>query len=70
MDPRAVINHLGRTTPRQRLLAAELLILFLGILLLLECSPAAKASRHARASERFGEALMRMGIETQAGPNK
>lgn len=70
MDPRTVIDHLRRTTPRQRLLAAELLVLLLGIVLLLECSPAAKASRNARASARFGEALLQMGIETQAGPSK
>jgi hypothetical protein len=70
MDPRAVIDYLARTTPRQRLLAVELLILLLGIILLLEYSPAAKASRNARASERFGEALLRMGIETQSGPSK
>lgn len=70
MDPRAVIDYLARTTPRQRLLAAELMILLLGIILLLECSPSAKTSRNARTSERFGEALLRMGIETQAGPSK
>jgi hypothetical protein len=70
MDSRAVIDYIARTTPRQRLLAAELIILFLGIILLLEYSPAAKASRNARTSERFGEALLRMGIETQAGPSR
>jgi hypothetical protein len=70
MDIRAVLGYLARTTPRERLLAAELLILFLGIILLLEYSPAAKASRNARTSERFGEALQRMGIETQAEPSK
>lgn len=70
MDPGVVLKYLARTTSRQRLLAAELLILFLGIILLLECSPAAKTSRNARASERFGEALLRMGIETQTGPSR
>jgi hypothetical protein len=70
MDPKAVIDYLARTTPRQRLLAVELLILLLGIVLLLEFSPATKASRNARASEHFGEALLRMGIETQASPSK
>jgi hypothetical protein len=70
MDPKAVIDYLARTTPRQRLLALELLILLLGIVLLLKCSPAAKASRNARTSARFGEALLQMGIPTQAGPSK
>lgn len=70
MDVRDVLGYLARTTPRQRLLAAELLILLIGIVLLLECSPAAKAYRNTRASEHFGEALLRMGIETQAGPSR
>ena len=69
MNLRAAKEWLARTKPRQRLLAAELLILLLGLFLLVECSPAAKASRNARASKRFGEALERAGISTQGGPS-
>jgi hypothetical protein len=60
----------ARTTPRQRLLAVELLILLLGLFFLMECSPAAKASRNPRASKQFAEALERAGIQTQSGPSK
>ncbi len=70
MSPRSVLATLTRLVLRDRLLAAELVLLVLAILFLLQCSPAATASRNARASQQFGEALQRLGIETQAGPSK
>jgi hypothetical protein len=70
MALRAIPGWLARITHRQRLLAAELLILVTALLLLFRYSPAAKASRNARACEQFGAALERAGIKTQAGPSR
>lgn len=64
--------RLARTaTPRARITVGVLLLLFVAALCWVEFHHAGKptAQQKARASEQFGAALQKAGIETQASPS-
>jgi len=70
MSRRTVQEMLERTTPRQRLsVSAAAALLILGFIVHWH-SPASRAARNIRASQEFGEALQRAGIQTQPGPSR
>jgi ABC-type nickel/cobalt efflux system permease component RcnA len=59
------------TRPWMRIAAAIVLIAFVGILIYQQVtSPVQIQKRNAKASDQFGEALQKAGIQTQAGPSK
>ena len=70
MKPRAVLSRIAGIPPR-RLMAIGLLLLLLVVAeIWFLNSKGHRAAVNARASEQFGEALLKTGIGTQAGPSK
>jgi len=65
-------NRIARNTkPWMRITVAIVLISVVGILIYQQVtSPVQIQKRNAKASEQFGEALQKAGIQTQAGPSK
>ena len=65
-------NRIARKTkPWMRIVAGIVLLAVLGVLIYQQVtSPIQIAKRHAKASDKFGEALLKAGIETQLGPSK
>ncbi|MCX6959249.1 MAG: hypothetical protein NTW91_02975 [Verrucomicrobia bacterium] len=56
--------------PRVLIRIGLLLLLLVGIELWFLNSKGHNTAVHKRSSEKFGEALQRIGIETQPGPSK
>ena len=65
-------NRIARgTKPWMRITAAIVLLAVVGILIYQQVtSPVQIQKRNAKASDQFGEALLKAGIQTQAGPSK
>jgi peptidoglycan/LPS O-acetylase OafA/YrhL len=59
------------TKPWMRIAAAIVLLVVVGLLIYRQVtSPVQIQKRNAKASAQFGEALLKSGIQTQAGPSK
>ena len=58
-------------TPRARIIVGILLLLFVAVLCWIEFHQSSKptAQQKAKASEQFGAALQKAGIQTQATPS-
>lgn len=70
MKPRAVLDRIAGLPPRWLIAGGILLLLLVGGELWFLNSKGHRAAVRAHDSEKFGEALLKAGIETQPGPSK